>query len=144
MKIKAFTILACGLLFASCGSKSEEKTDESVSAIEETAITVDTAEIAEPETAVAEETTATEEPAKDSAKWDELLDEYENYCNKTIEFAKKAKSGDMSAMTEYASLVESASKLQEELNDAKNDLTPAQAARLSKIASKFATAAASM
>lgn len=70
--------------------------------------------------------------------WDKILDEYEAYCTKLATYAKKAKAGDMSAMTEYASLLESAESLQKKLENAGSNLSVAQAARLNKIASKMA------
>lgn len=136
------TILACGLLFVSCGSNSEEKTTDQETTVEETTTVPDTVAIVEP---ISEETTEPVAEEKVSTeKWDALLDEYEEYLDKTIAFSKKAKAGDMSAMTEYASLIESAQSLQKKLEDAKNELTPAQAARFAKIASKFASAAAAL
>ncbi len=75
-----------------------------------------------------------------SEDWDKILDEYEKYCDKTVALAKKAKAGDISAMTEYASLLETAESLQKKLEKAGNDLSAAQAARLSKIAAKMANA----
>lgn len=142
MKFKTMTILACGLLFVSCGSKSEEKTTDQETTVEETTTVPDTAAIAEP---ISEETTEPVAEEKVSTeKWDALLDEYEEYLDKTIAFSKKAKAGDMSAMTEYASLIESAQSVQKKLEDAKNEMTPAQAARFAKIASKFASAAAAL
>lgn len=72
--------------------------------------------------------------------WDSVLDEYETYCNKVVAFAKKAKAGDVSAMTEYASLLESAESLKKKLENASSNLSAAQAARLNKIAAKMAQA----
>lgn len=72
--------------------------------------------------------------------WDKILDEYEKYCDKTVALAKKAQAGDISAMTEYASLLESAESLQKKLEKAGSDLTAAQAARMNKIAAKMAKA----
>lgn len=72
-----------------------------------------------------------------SEDWDKILDEYEAYCTKLASYAKKAKAGDMSAMTEYASLLESAESLQKKLENAGSDLSVAQAARLQKIAAKM-------
>lgn len=72
--------------------------------------------------------------------WDEILDEYESYCTKLVAAAKKAKAGDMSVMTEYASLVESAESLQKKLENAGSNLSAAQAARLNKISAKMAQA----
>lgn len=100
--------------------------------------TVDTEEVAE-EAVAAEEVTA-EASSTSSEDWDKILDEYEKYCDKTVALAKKAKAGDISAMTEYASLLESAESLQKKLENAGSDLTAAQAARLNKIAAKMAKA----
>lgn len=72
--------------------------------------------------------------------WDNILDEYEAYCTKLATYAKKAQAGDVSAMTEYASLLESAESLQKKLENAGSDLTAAQVARLNKIAAKMAKA----
>lgn len=86
---------------------------------------------------ISEEAPSTTEASSD--QWDKLLDEYESYCTKVASYAKKAQAGDVSAITEYASLIESAQSLQNKLENAKSDLTPAQAARLGKIASKMAS-----
>ena len=75
-----------------------------------------------------------------SEDWDKILDEYESYCTKAAACAKKAMNGDMSAMSEYTSLLESAQSLQNKLENASGNLTAAQAARLSKIAAKMSSA----
>ncbi len=72
--------------------------------------------------------------------WDKILDEYEKYCDKAVALYKKAQAGDMSAMTEYASLLESAESLQKKLENAGPNLSAAQAARLNKIAAKMSKA----
>ena len=46
--------------------------------------------------------------------------------------------GDMSVMTEYSSTLEQAQRLADKLENAEGDMTPAQVARLNKIASKMA------
>lgn len=69
--------------------------------------------------------------------WDKILDEYDSYCTKLVAAAKKAKAGDVTVMTEYASLLESAESLQKKLENAGSNLSAAQAARLSKIAAKM-------
>lgn len=76
--------------------------------------------------------------AASSEDWDKILDEYEKYCDKTIALAKKAQAGDISAMGEYASLLESAQSLQKKLENAGSNLSAAQTERLSKIAVKMA------
>ncbi|MDE6559891.1 MAG: hypothetical protein K2K75_00770 [Muribaculaceae bacterium] len=106
--------------------------------------TVATEEVAE-EAVAAEEVAAVEEVATEASSsssedWNKILDEYEKYCDKVVALAKKAQAGDISAMTEYASLLESAESLQKKLENAGSDLTAAQAARLNKIAAKMAKA----
>ena len=76
-----------------------------------------------------------------SEDWDKLLDEYEEFIDKAMACAKKVKEGDISAMAEYASLLESAESLQKKLENAGSNLSTAQAARLNKIAAKMAQAA---
>lgn len=75
-----------------------------------------------------------------SEDWDKVLDEYEEFIDKAMAYAKKAKEGDISAMAEYASLLESAESLQKKLENAGSNLSAAQAVRLNKIAAKMANA----
>lgn len=70
--------------------------------------------------------------------WDNILDEYEIYCDKAIALSKKAQSGDLSAMSDYASVLEHAQSLSKKLENAQNDFTPAQLQRLQKISAKIA------
>lgn len=74
-----------------------------------------------------------------SEDWEKIVAEYETVCTKTAALAKKAQNGDISAVTEYAELAEKASSLQSKLENAKADLTPAQAARMAKAAAKMAS-----
>lgn len=85
-----------------------------------------------------EEVTETKQSGTD---WDKFLDEYDSYCTKIAALSKKAMAGDMSAMTDYASLIESAEALESKLEDAESEMTPAQIARLNKIVQKIAQAA---
>lgn len=86
---------------------------------------------------IAEDGTSSSSGSED---WNAILDKYEKYCDQMVSLAKKVKAGDVSVMTEYASALESAQELQTKLNNAKNDMTAAQAARLSKIAAKMSAA----
>ncbi|MDE5785745.1 MAG: hypothetical protein K2H98_04355 [Duncaniella sp.] len=72
-----------------------------------------------------------------SNNWDSILDEYERYCDKIVSLYKKAMAGDMSAMSDYASAMEQAQRLSEKLQGAQSNLTPAQAQRLTRIATKM-------
>ncbi|MDE5774612.1 MAG: hypothetical protein K2H86_09195 [Muribaculaceae bacterium] len=73
-----------------------------------------------------------------SNNWDTLVDEYEQYCNKLASMSKKALAGDVSVMTEYSSALEQAQRLSDKLENAQGEMTPAQVARLNKIAAKMA------
>ena len=73
-----------------------------------------------------------------SNNWDTLLDEYEQYCNKLASMSKKALAGDVSVMTEYSSALDQAQRLSDKLENAQGEMTPAQVARLNKIAAKMA------
>lgn len=108
-----------------------------------------TPEIAMPETPTtdATEETAKEEKAKSKAgseNWDALIKSYEEIVDKYIALAKKAKNGDISSVTEAASIAAKANDLYSKLDAAEGDLTPAQAAKLAKIYAKMASAAATM
>lgn len=72
--------------------------------------------------------------------WDSVLDEYENMVNKYISLYKKAMEGDMSAISDYASVLESAEALESKLENASSNFTSAQAARYARIVSKLANA----
>lgn len=76
--------------------------------------------------------------------WDSVIDDYEEFIDNYIVLLKKAKAGDASAMTEYASMLANAQNLQGKLSNAQSSLSTAQAARFSKIMTKMASAAASM
>jgi hypothetical protein len=72
---------------------------------------------------------------------DAALDEYEQYVNKYIRMMKKASKGDPTAIAEYAEMLQSAQNFQEKLDNAKEDFTSAQMARLVKIEAKLMKAA---
>lgn len=126
------------LAISSCGGGNENATpykDGNVAA----ALSDDNTEVVAAEE-VAEADVVAPESESSGEDWDTILDKYEQYCNKVVAIAKKVKAGDVSAMTEYASALESAEELQKKLDNAKNDMTAAQAARLSKIAAKMSSA----
>lgn len=138
MKKQIISIAAMVALLCSCGQ------NESRSSVAETSYgTAEEVEAEEPASEAIVETVEVEEEVKDepssaqSNNWDALLDEYEDYMTQAVKMAKKAQSGDMSAITEYTSLLEKAESLQKKLESAEKDMTPAQAARLSKIATKL-------
>ena len=79
-----------------------------------------------------------------SADWDSMLDSYEQYVNKYIALLKKAANGDMSAMAEYAGLMQKAQELSDKMNGAQGDMSASQWARYMKITTKMSTAAQEM
>lgn len=82
--------------------------------------------------------------SKGSEDWDALLKSYENYIDQYIKLMKKAKGGDMSAMTEYAEMMEKAVDLQEKMENAGDEFSATQMAKFTKLQAKLATAAAEM
>lgn len=79
-----------------------------------------------------------------SEDWDALLDSYEQYVDKYISYMKKAASGDMSALSEYPSLMQKAQDFSEKMQNAQGDMSPSQWARYMKITTKMTQAAANM
>ena len=79
-----------------------------------------------------------------STDWDSILDEYENYVDKIIALCNKINNGDMSAMSEYTSLLQSSQELNNKLTQGQGSMTSAQVARYSKISAKMANAAIKM
>lgn len=76
-----------------------------------------------------------------SEDWDAILASYERYVDKYISYMKKAKSGDISALSEYPSLLEEAQSYSEKLQHASGQLSASQLARYQKITNKMLTAA---
>lgn len=72
--------------------------------------------------------------------WDKILNEYEKYVDQYIKTYKKAMSGDITAMNEYVKLAEKAQKLAENLENAEDEMTPAQLKRYAKITEKMTNA----
>ena len=78
----------------------------------------------------------------DDENWDATLDSYEKYVNDYISLMKKAKKGDMDALSEYPSILENAQKLSEKLQNAKGSMSSSQLSRYVKITNKMTQAAA--
>jgi hypothetical protein len=79
-----------------------------------------------------------------SENWDKILVDYEAYTDKYIKLLKKANAGDMSVMTEYMEMLEKAQEFQESLENADDDLSPAQMQKFTKIQMKLMNAATSI
>jgi hypothetical protein len=73
-----------------------------------------------------------------SNNWDEILDKYESYITEVIALSKKVASGNTDVLTQYGELLENAEVLEKKLENAKDNLTPEQTKRLTKIVQKAA------
>lgn len=139
MKIGKISIaLAIALAsMTACGNKQESTESETIET--STAADYDGVDsIAAPQSEATPAEEVSEPAPAASNDWDKVLDEYEDYCNKVSSLSKKVMAGDMSAMTEYTSLLEKAESLSNKLEKAENEMTTAQVARLNKIAQKMA------
>ena len=76
-----------------------------------------------------------------SAKWDEILDDYEKVVNKYVKVYNKAMDGDISALSSYMDLLENAEDLAEKLEDAEDEMSVSQMERYAKITAKLTEAA---
>lgn len=79
-----------------------------------------------------------------SQDWDALLDSYEEYVDKYISYVRKAAQGDMSALSEYPSLMEKAQEFSEKMQNAQGDMSSSQWSRYMRITNKMTQAAANM
>jgi hypothetical protein len=82
-----------------------------------------------------------DKPTDNSSNWDKVLGDYDKFADQYIKLFKKAQAGDMSALSEYSSVLEKAEKLSSQLENAGSDLTSAQLAKFTKIQTKIANAA---
>ena len=71
------------------------------------------------------------------SNWDKVLDAYESYVDKYIACMKKAAAGDLDAISQYASILEKAEELGEQLENASGTMTAKQIERYAKINSKM-------
>ncbi len=79
-----------------------------------------------------------------SSDVDEMLDSYEEYVDDYISYLKKASNGDMSALSEYPQLMEKAQDFSQKLENCKDEMTPSQLTRYTKISMKMLEAAQQM
>jgi hypothetical protein len=93
---------------------------------------------------VSETVSASEQSTGGNENWNSILDSYEKYINQYISLLKKANAGDVSAMSEYASMMEKATDFADKLENASDDLSTAQMERFTKLQLKLANAAAGL
>ncbi len=77
----------------------------------------------------------------DSEDWDELLDTYDEYVEEYISYLKKAKDGDVDALSEYPALLEKAKEFSEKMEGAEDNMSSSQWRRYNKITTKMMSVA---
>lgn len=82
--------------------------------------------------------------SSDDEDWDAILDSYEEYVDDYISLMKKAKNGDMDALSEYPSILKDAQELNDKLQNAQGSMSSSQVSRYAKITNKMTQAAASL
>lgn len=138
-------LLIVTFILASCGNRAKTNSaveEISTPVVEETATATETIEESQPMPTVSEEVGSVNKSKDDSsAEWDALLNDYEQYIDSYISCLKKASNGDMTAMTEYMTLLEKAQSMTEKIEKISNNLTPAQSQRYLKLNQKLLNAA---
>lgn len=76
-----------------------------------------------------------------SSDLDQFINEYERFVNSCVNLINKANNGDVSALAEYAEMLEKAERMSDQLESAKGELTAAQLNRLAKAEGKVASVA---
>ncbi|WP_291097914.1 MULTISPECIES: DUF6591 domain-containing protein [unclassified Empedobacter] len=133
------------LTFTACGNKTEKETSFDEPTTEMETSSFDTEEITDgPTNEISEEKEEVVSTPKGNNNIDEYLKSYEEYVDQYIKLMKKAKDGDVSAMTEYAEYMEKATDLSEKMEKAESEMSSAQMAKFLKIQAKLTQAASSM
>lgn len=144
--IKLFTVALSVAMLTSCGGNSDKKENiQSDDLTEETTINSDVENASnEIENNSTKETDEVVSTSKGNNDVDAYLKSYEEYVDQYIKLMKKAKDGDMSAMTEYAEYMEKATDLSEKMEKAESEMSSAQMAKFLKIQAKLTQAASNM
>ncbi|MBQ2541489.1 MAG: hypothetical protein II551_07555 [Paludibacteraceae bacterium] len=142
-------LMLCGCTSSSNKSESAEQdtlliqeAEEVVDEVEEVVEEVE--EVKEEAPVVKEEAPAKEEPKVDVAAWDKWLDSYEACVDSYIALSKKAQNGDLTAVGEYAAMLEKVHEMERNMPGKEDEMTPAQLKRHGKITAKLSSAAAKM
>lgn len=114
------------VLITSCGSEPKKEVAPT-----------ETKETVEVQTVTPVEPEPSEDVSLSSSDIDAMLDSYDDYTDKYIEFYKKAMNGDAAAMSEYPALMEKAEDFANKLEEAEGDLTAEQLARMMEIQQKM-------
>lgn len=126
--------------------KEKENSTSSTSGVSEFSLDDDWTETSSSSTSNEDysENISSSESGDSSEDWNAVLASYDEYVTKYISYMKRAKNGDMNALSEYPELLEKSEEFSSKLEKAKNDMTPAQWSRYMKITNKLASAAANL
>lgn len=153
MKLKLFTVAALLFALTSCGSKSEkndniddaddkEMVDKDFGGVDDSdfdsAYTYDSENVGTTDDSDNDDSADATASASDV---DDMLNEYEEFVNKYVSLAKKAAKGDMSAMKDYSSYMESAQSLGEKIQKCTANMNASQTKRYMDITNKMSKAA---
>ena len=141
--LKYFVMVLFAVAIVSCGGKKNSSEENSSLDSVEPVSTSDVSDLNVSDDSEDENETSLSS-SSDSEDFDAVLESYEEYVDQYIVLMKKAAKGDMSAMSEYPTLMEKAQELGEKMEKAKGDMSASQLARYQKITMKMAEAAQNM
>ena len=142
--LKYFVMALFAVAIVSCGGKKNSSDENSTSDSVEPVSTSDVSDLNVSDDSEDENETSLSASSSDSEDFDAVLESYEEYVDQYIVLMKKAAKGDMSAMSEYPTLMEKAQELGEKMEKAKGDMSASQLAKYQKITMKMAEAAQNM
>ena len=142
--LKYFVMALFAVAIVSCGGKKNSSDENSTSDSVEPVSTSDVSDLNVSDDSEDENETSLSASSSDSEDFDAVLESYEEYVDQYIVLMKKAAKGDMSAMSEYPTLMEKAQELGEKMENAKGDMSASQLAKYQKITMKMAEAAQNM
>ena len=141
--LKYFVMVLFAVAIVSCGGKKNSSEENSSLDSVEPVSTSDVSDLNVSDDSEDENETSLSS-SSDSEDFDAVLESYEEYVDQYIVLMKKAAKGDMSAMSEYPTLMEKAQELGEKMENAKGDMSASQLAKYQKITMKMAEAAQNM
>lgn len=76
-------------------------------------------------------------PAASGANYDQIISEYSTMIDQMNEMNKKIEAGDMNVMADYQALMQKSTKLSQDIQNAKGQLTPEQLSKFEQLMTKI-------
>jgi 3-oxoacyl-ACP reductase-like protein len=76
-------------------------------------------------------------PAASGSNYDQIINDYSTMIDQMIDMNKKIEAGDMNAMADYQSLMQKSTKLSQDIQNAKGQLTPEQLSKFEQLMTKI-------